>query len=139
MEHHRKAARLPLPRPRARCDIRRKPSRSLGIIVGLGLALVALTPSDARADVSSWMTGGGGYGLQHAESSGDYGRATALSYSIGVGTTPVSSVVVGGLLRTTTFFTLGTDLDLSARFATGSFARGQWGLALDVGPGWRSF
>ena len=62
-----------------------------------------------------------------------------MSFSIGVGTTPVNSVVVGGLVRTTTFFTLGTDLDLSARIATGSFARGQWGLALDLGPGWRSW
>jgi hypothetical protein len=98
-----------------------------------------LHASPAQADVSSWFTAGGGYGFQHSESTGSYDRATALSFSIGVGSTPVNNVVVGGLLRTTTFFSLGTDLDLSARFATGSFARGQWGLAFDIGPGWRSW
>lgn len=98
-----------------------------------------LLPSPARADVSSWFTAGGGYGVQHAETRGVYDRATALSFSIGVGTTPVSSLVVGGLVRSTTYFTLGTDLGLSARVATGGFARGQWGLAFDIGPGWRSW
>ena len=39
-------------------------------------------------------------------------------FSIGVGTTPASRVVVGGLVRTTTYFTLGTDLDLSAQAVT---------------------
>lgn len=114
--------------------------RSLAIVAGLGMLVgCTLHASEAHADVSSWFTGGGGYGLQRSETTGNYDRATALSFSIGVGSTPVKSVVVGGLLRTTTFFTLGTDLDLSARIATGSFARGQWGLALDLGPGWRSW
>jgi hypothetical protein len=89
--------------------------------------------------VSSWFTGGGGYGVARSESRGEYDRATALSFSIGVGTTPTSGVVVGGLVRSTTYFTLGTDLDLSARIASGGFARGQWGLAFDIGPGWRSW
>jgi hypothetical protein len=89
--------------------------------------------------VSSWFTGGGGYGVQHCDSRGVYDRATALSFSIGVGSTPTSSVVVGGLVRSTTYFTLGTDLDLSARIASGGFARGQWGLAFDFGPGWRGW
>lgn len=119
----------------------RNTRRSLAFIVSLGAAAAALgaAPRAARADVSSWFTGGGGYGVARSESQGEYSRATALSFSIGVGSTPTSSVVVGGLLRTTTYFTLGTDLDLSARVASGGFARGQWGLAFDIGPGWRSW
>lgn len=98
-----------------------------------------LHASPAKADVSSWLTGGGGYGFQQRDGASSYDRATALSFSMGVGSTPLAPVVVGGLVRTTTFFSLGTDLDLSARIAMGSFARGQWGLALDLGPGWRSW
>jgi hypothetical protein len=116
-------------------------ARSGTFIVGRGAAAAVLgaAPRTAHADVSSWFTGGGGYGVAKSDSRGEYDRATALSFSIGVGSTPTSSVVVGGLVRTTTYFTLGTDLDLSARVASGGFARGQWGLAFDIGPGWRSW
>jgi hypothetical protein len=118
----------------------RNARRSLGIAVSFAVAAGALhAPREARADVSSWFTAGGGYGVQHGDARDAYDRATALSFSIGVGSTPTSGVVFGGLLRTTTYFSLGTDLGLSARVATGGFARGQWGLALDVGPGWRSW
>jgi hypothetical protein len=128
-------------RPRTLPRARRNAGRSLAFTVGIGLAVSACTlhASPARADVSSWFTGGGGYGVQHSDSRGVYDRATALSFSIGVGSTPTNSLVVGGLVRSTTYFTLGTDLDLSARIATGGFARGQWGLAFDFGPGWRSW
>lgn len=132
---HRQAA------ARAPSGAARNVRRSLALLLSLTAGVTALqaAPRSAHADVSSWFTGGGGYGLARSESRSEYDRATALSFSIGVGTTPTSSVVVGGLVRTTTYFTLGTDLDLSARIATGSFARGQWGLAFDVGPGWRSW
>jgi hypothetical protein len=103
------------------------------------MACILHAPAEARADVSSWFTAGGGYGYQHGAERDAYDRATALSFSVGVGSNPLSSVVVGGLIRSTTYFTLGTDVDLSVRFATGSFARGQWGLALDVGPGLRGW
>ena len=89
--------------------------------------------------MSSWFTAGGGYGAQHGAERDAYDRATALTFSVGVGTTPLGSVVVGGLVRQTTYFSLGTDVGLSARIATGGFARGQWGLAFDAGPGWRSW
>src|SRR5207244_12748540 len=42
-------------------------------------------------------------------------------------------VVVGGVCRSLTYFTLGTDISLSGRVAMGSFARGDFGLALDLG------
>lgn len=116
---------------------RRRWVRTSAFVIAASTGL--LLPSVAQADVSSWLTAGGGYSYHYGAERGAYDRATAFSMSIGVGSTPRGSVVVGGLLRTTTFFTLGTDLDLSLRLASGGFARGQWGLALDVGPGWRSW
>ena len=50
--------------------------------------------------------------------------------------------MLGGILRGTTFLHLGTDLGIALRGATGGFARGQWGVALDlgvVGRWWRQF
>lgn len=95
--------------------------------------------SDARADVSSWLSAGGGYGLKRSDSRDSYDRAPAMSFGLGVGSSPLAPVVAGGILRSTTYFTLGTDLGVSLRLATGGFARGQWGLALDVGPSWRTW
>jgi hypothetical protein len=109
---------------------------------GLALALGTICmmhASGARADVSSWLSAGGGYGMKHNDSTGSFKQAGSMSLALGVGSDPTKSFVVGGILRSTTYFSLGTDLGLSARFATGGFARGQWGLALDAGPMWRSF
>ena len=88
---------------------------------------------------ASWLSAGGGYGLARSESRGAMDRATTLSFAVGVGSDPNASVVIGGLIRSTTYLTLGTDLGVSARVATGSFARGQWGLAIDLGPKWRTW
>lgn len=95
--------------------------------------------SAASADVSSWLSAGGGYGLNHDDKSGSFARAGSASFTVGVGSDPTKSFVVGGILRSTTYFSLGTDLGIAARFATGGFARGQWGFAIDAGPMWRSF
>jgi hypothetical protein len=92
-----------------------------------------LASAPARADVSSWFAFGGGYGVQRDGLAGQTDRATAMSMSLGVGSSPRAKFVGGGLLRTVTFFTLGTDLSLGPRFCTGGFARGQWGLAVDAG------
>lgn len=102
-------------------------------------AACILHASPGHAEPSSWFSIGGGYSFQRSESRATYDTQGALSFAIGVGTTPTSNFVVGGLLRTTTYFTLGTDLSLSARVATGGFARGQWGVALDFGPTWRGW
>jgi hypothetical protein len=95
------------------------------------------TPSSA--DVSSWLSAGGGIGLKRNESAKSTESAGSASFALGVGSSPLGSFVIGGTLRSTTYFGLGTDLGIAARFATGGFARGQWGLALDAGPMWRSF
>lgn len=103
-------------------------------LLTLGVAAATVTAaSSAAADVSSWLAIGGGYTLQHNAVASQTDRATALGFSLGVGSTPRAPIVVGGVIRTLTFFTLGTDLSLSARVASGGFARGQWGLAVDVG------
>ena len=96
-------------------------------------------PRDARADVSSWMSVGGGYAGQVNRDTSALDQAGAFTYSLGVGTTPLRPLVVGGLLRGTTMFGLGTDLGLGVRAATGGFARGGWGVALDAGALWRSW
>jgi len=105
----------------------------------LTLLACILHESPAHADVSSWLSFGGGYGIARSESKNAFDRGTAASFAIGVGTSPNASVVVGGMLRSTTYFTLGTDLGVAARVASGGFARGQWGLALDIGPKWRTW
>lgn len=111
----------------------------LSALVGGAVLACMLHASDARADVSSWLSMGGGYGMERAASVDVYSRATIATFAIGVGSDPKNAVVFGGGLRTTTFFSLGTDLTLAPRIATGGFARGQWGVALDVGPSWRTW
>jgi hypothetical protein len=65
--------------------------------------------------------------------------ASAFTYSVGAGSSPLAPVVVGLLFRGTTMFTLGTDVGAAVRLATGGFARGDWGAALDAGALWRSW
>ena len=91
----------------------------------------------ARADVTSWLALGGGYGLARNGVASSTDSAGAFSASIGVGTSPRSSFVVGGMFRSMTLVGLGTDISLGARLATGGFARGDWGLAFDLGLGYR--
>lgn len=113
-----------------------RPSLFAGLLVGACILHVA--PS-AHADVTSFFSAGGGYGAQYNDTTNKFKSAGSMSFALGVGTDPLRKVVLAGMLRTTTFFGLGTDLSLAARIATGGFARGQWGLAFDVGPAWRSF
>lgn len=108
----------------------------------LGTALFAacmMHVSAASADVSSWLSFGGGWGLKHNDTTGNDASRGAFSAAIGVGSDPLRQLVVGGMLRSTTYVGLGTDLGIAARVASGGFARGQWGFALDVGPMLRTF
>lgn len=112
----------------------------LHVSLGAGvLATCMMHAGRASADVSSWLTAGGGYGLKHNDATGKDKSAGSATFSIGVGSDPLKSFVVGGVLRSTTYINLGTDLGIAARVATGGFARGHWGLALDAGPMWRTF
>ena len=99
----------------------------------LGMLALLAAPAVARADVSSWLALGPGYTLQNNRTTSNVDRASLLSYSLGVGSTPKSPVVFGGILRGVTNFTMGTDLGFALRGASGGFARGDWGFALDAG------
>jgi hypothetical protein len=105
------------------------------------LALVSapalLSPLDARADVSSWLAVGGGYALQRDRVAARNDFAPTLTYSMGVGSSSLAPLVLGGVVRGATFFGLGSDLGLAVRGATGGFARGDWGAALEAGAIWR--
>ncbi len=107
--------------------------------LGSFLSWAVVRPGAARADVTSWMALGGGYAGQVKHATASFDTASAFSYSLGVGSTPIASLVFGGLVRGTTMFGLGTDLGPVVRAATGGFARGDWGVALDAGVLWRSW
>jgi len=78
-----------------------------------------------------------GAAAERAHGSATRDVAPALTYSLGVGSSPIAPFVLGGLIRGETFFGLGSDIGAAARAATGGFARGDWGLALDAGALWR--
>jgi len=101
------------------------------------VAALLLAPADSHADVSSWLAVGGGGALQRNRDTATRDFVPALTYSVGVGSTPVAPFVLGGLARGTTMIGLGTDLGVALRGATGGFVRGSWGLALDAGAVWR--
>jgi len=94
---------------------------------------------EARADVTSWMAVGGGGTSQLNRTDSTRDQAAAMTYSMGVGSSPLAAIVLGGLLRGTTMFGLGTDLGLAIRATTGGFSRGDWGVALDAGAVWRTW
>ena len=103
----------------------------------LAFSALGFADRQAHADVSSWMAGGAGYALERNRVIGENDPAAALTYSLGVGTSPLQPLVIGGLVRGTTFINLGTDVGLAVRGATGGFARGDWGVAVDAGAVWR--
>lgn len=89
--------------------------------------------------MSSWFSAGGGGGAQLAEGATRADAAGAFTWSLGVGTSPLAPIVAGIIYRGTTYFGLGTDVGGGLRLTTGGFSRGDWGLALDVTPFWRSW
>ena len=66
------------------------------LVTALAAASSAVVARDARADVSSWMAVGGGSGLQLNRDSASRDFAGSLTYSLGVGSSPLSSFVLGG-------------------------------------------
>lgn len=110
--------------------------RRTALFAGLLSGGLLCSPKEAAADVSTWAAVAGGAGsLRSPTEPGAFRGFT--QFEAGVGTTPASSVVVGGLFKTLTFFGFGTDIAWTARAATGGFARGDWGLAFDAGPFYR--
>ena len=115
--------------------------RSLAALPLLAAAVASLTlfAGRAHAEPSSFLSAAGGWGLQHDAIAQRDNKAGAISFALGVGSSPANRLVIGGLFRLTTYPTLGTDLGLNIRAASGGFARGDYGLALDVGPGFRAW
>jgi hypothetical protein len=118
--------------------VRRNFALTCALVGTAGVAAIAV-PAPARADVTSWLAVGGGMTTQLAQGASSRDWASALTYSVGAGSTPLAPVVVGVLFRGTTMFTLGTDAGAAVRLCTGGFARGDWGVALDAGALWRSW
>jgi hypothetical protein len=97
---------------------------------GLFAALAWTAP--ARADSSAWLfMGGGAMGWKQGDA--DFTTSGALSFDLGVGTTPDASFIFGGLFRMTPILGSGTDLALLGRAATWGFQAARFGLALDAG------
>jgi hypothetical protein len=115
------------------------PSAAATLASAVAAVSTTALPRVAQADVSSWLAVGGGYAGQAPHGKTSFDSAGAFSYSIGVGSSPLQSFVVGGVFRGTTMFGLGTDIGPAVRAATGGFARGDWGVALDAGALWRSW
>ncbi len=108
-------------------------------VIAASLALAALSSASlARADVTSWLALGAGATVERSDVTPDVIDAGPnFSASIGVGSSPVPKLIVGGVFRALVNFGLGTDISLSARIATRGFVRGGFGLAVDVGPTYR--
>jgi hypothetical protein len=117
------------------------PVRSRALpLAACAIAVAVLACRDARADVTSWLALGGGATAQIPAGSTTPDTAGAFTWSVGVGTTPRFPIVVGMMYRGATYPGLGTDLGLpSLRLATGGFARGDWGIALEGGTLYRTW
>jgi hypothetical protein len=106
--------------------------------LALPFAAVALfASSTARADVTSFFAIGSGGASERSMPGAHRDVAIAMTSTVGVGTSSLAPIVVGGLVRGTMLFGLGIDLGVAVRAATGGFARGDWGLALEAGALWR--
>ncbi|MGH7297525.1 MAG: hypothetical protein ACRELB_21490 [Polyangiaceae bacterium] len=102
-------------------------------------ATLVLGEAIAHADVSSWLAVGGGATTQMAQGAANRDYAGSFHWSFGVGSSPLAPFVVGVIYRGTTSTGFGTDLGAGVRLATGGFARGSWGAALDAGVAWRTW
>jgi hypothetical protein len=106
------------------------------LLLLLSAAVLLIAPA-AHADLTTWLSFGGGYSLSYDQVATQLSRVGVFSGTIGVGSTPISPIVVGGVFRTTTRFSLGTDVGIMARATSGGFARGDWGFGVDIGPSMR--
>jgi hypothetical protein len=115
------------------------------VAVPLALAVLGAQGPARAADVTSWLAIGGGYAIEHKPEASAVASSTdgaaVFSGTLGVGSSPRSRLVVGGVFRSLTHFSMGTDVSVALRGATGGFARGGWGVAIDAGIAarwWRS-
>ena len=102
-------------------------------LIGLLGACGAMALSGhARADVSSWAYVGSGVSAFEQRRI-ELKASPTLAIEAGIGTAPSQRWIVGGMVKSQTFFGNGTDLALALRVATQGFVTGRFGLALDAG------
>jgi hypothetical protein len=99
----------------------------------IAATVIVLAARPAHADPSAWLSAAGGAGWLRGDAAPDSSWRPLLLLETGLGTPSTAAMVVGGVVKTLTFFGAGTDLALAARVASGSFARGDFGLAVDLG------
>jgi hypothetical protein len=96
----------------------------------LGISGVLFARS-SHADAASWLSLSGGMGV--FSEAGGRRYPGALQLELGLGSSPARAVVVGGVVKSLSYFGNGTDLALTLRGASGGFARGGFGCAIDAG------
>lgn len=103
---------------------------SIALAVGIGGA-VGLRASPAAADASSWVSTAAGPAI--VADADDERLVPLLRFDAGIGTSPARSWIFGGGFQLGAHLGQATDLGAGLRLATGPYARGDWGLALDLG------
>lgn len=106
----------------------KSPSIAIPLIATFALSLAPR----AFADASSWLYAGGGASLSRDAEVAHEARGV-IHLELGVGGSPESALIPGGLVKTLTYFGHGTDLVFSARLATRGFQQGGLGFAVDAG------
>jgi hypothetical protein len=101
------------------------------------LLTLALAPTTAHAEPTSWVSVGGGYALARNGQTKSNDTDFALDGAVGVGTPATGPLVVGGVFRALAFTTMGVDMSVAFRVATQGYCVGDWGAALDLGLGLR--
>jgi hypothetical protein len=107
---------------------------SVACVSAAALSAALLHASPAAAQASSWLFVGGGAGMVDQGQPG-VARETrpALQLDTGLGSTATQPLVVGALFRAQAYFNSGIDLAVVARAVSRGFARGEFGIGLDVG------
>ncbi len=107
-------------------------TRSSAVLLSLGLVALGVTWSGrARADVSSWVSTAAGPAL--AVEGDEVELYPSLELAAGLGTPAKRALIVGGGFRLGALFGFGTDLGAALRVASRGYARGGWGVAVDLG------
>lgn len=113
-----------------------RPRRPLARGAWLLALSIALTSGSAWADVTSTYAVSSGFAYRALPSRSSERPVSSVSpllgLDLGLGTTPLASFVFEGLLHMDFPTDWGGDFGGGLRLATGPYARGEWGFALDL-------
>jgi hypothetical protein len=113
---------------RLKHEARRVRSVLPAAVIGLVTTSFSVT---AGADTASWFSLAGGLGTFSEGGTRQY--PGALQLELGMGSPAANAVVVGAVVKSLSYFGSGTDLAFTLRGASGGFARGGFGFAIDAG------